>query len=398
MTLAGLTTSNGTQAAKTNPTRWPGASQISAAPMTLFLCGDVMTGRGIDQVLPHPNRPHLYEPYIQDARDYVKLAERRNGPIPQPVNFDYIWGEALQELERVAPDLRIINLETAITTSEEPWPFKGIHYRMHPENIGVLTVAGIDCCALANNHVLDWGYPGLEQTLATLQQANINSAGAGPNASQAKAPVLLPVTGKGRVVIFSFGLTSSGVPARWAAIAKRPGINFLEELSDQAIQQIAETTRTLKQASDVMVASIHWGGNWGYELSPLQARFAHALINEAGIDIVHGHSSHHPKSIEVYRDRLILYGCGDFINDYEGIRGYERYRGDLSLMYFPTLDPATGRLLCLEMTPMRIQRFQLHRASRHDAQWLADMLNREGASLGTGVELKPNHTLVLTWT
>jgi poly-gamma-glutamate capsule biosynthesis protein CapA/YwtB (metallophosphatase superfamily) len=78
-----------------------------------------MTGRGIDQILPYPNNPVVYEPYVKDAREYVRFAEEKNGEIPKPVNFDYIWGDTLNHLERLAPDLRIINLETSITASEE---------------------------------------------------------------------------------------------------------------------------------------------------------------------------------------------------------------------------------------------------------------------------------------
>src|SRR5437899_11862103 len=122
----------------------------------LFLCGDAMTGRGIDQALPHPVSPVLYEPYVRDAQEYVDLAEKANGPIRRPVTFDYIWGDVLQELERAEVNLRIINLETAITSAETPWRGKGIHYRMHPRNIGCLSAARITACALANNHVLDW--------------------------------------------------------------------------------------------------------------------------------------------------------------------------------------------------------------------------------------------------
>jgi poly-gamma-glutamate capsule biosynthesis protein CapA/YwtB (metallophosphatase superfamily) len=50
---------------------------------------------------------------------------------------------------------------------------------------------------------------------------------------------------------------------------------------------------------------------------------AYAFIDTAGIDVIHGHSSHHAKPIEIYRGKLILYGCGDFLNDYEGMRAYE---------------------------------------------------------------------------
>jgi poly-gamma-glutamate synthesis protein (capsule biosynthesis protein) len=128
--------------------------------LTLFLCGDVMTGRGIDQVLPHPGKPQLYEPYIRDARDYVRLAERVNGSVNWPVEPAYPWGAGLAELDRARPDVRIINLETAITVSDRYRP-KGINYRMHPANIDCLMAADVDCCVLANNHVLAgcWCFP-----------------------------------------------------------------------------------------------------------------------------------------------------------------------------------------------------------------------------------------------
>jgi poly-gamma-glutamate capsule biosynthesis protein CapA/YwtB (metallophosphatase superfamily) len=67
---------------------------------------------------------------VHDARDYVALAERASGPIPAPVSWAYIWGDALAEMERAAPDACIVNLETAVTTADAPWPRKGIHYRM----------------------------------------------------------------------------------------------------------------------------------------------------------------------------------------------------------------------------------------------------------------------------
>jgi len=100
----------------------------SAKLITLFLCGDVMTGRGIDQVFPYPSDPVIHEPYLKSARGYVEIAERHNSPIPEPVDFSYIWGEALEEWERKAPDLRIINLETGITKSDDYWKDKDIHY------------------------------------------------------------------------------------------------------------------------------------------------------------------------------------------------------------------------------------------------------------------------------
>lgn len=366
-------------------------------PITLFLCGDVMTGRGIDQVLPHPCTPRLYESYVVDAGEYVALAERVNGPIPKPVEFGYIWGDALGELERIAPDVRIINLETAVTQSDEYWKGKGINYRMHPKNIPSISAAKIDCCVLANNHVLDWGYPGLTETLETLDKAGIISAGAGSNLRQAEAPAIFEITGKGRVVVFSFGSTSSGIPREWAAGKDRAGVNLLENLADSTLRHITKQVQAIKRPGDIVVASIHWGGNWGYQIPREQRAFAHGLIDEAGIDIVHGHSSHHPRGIEVYRDKPIIYGCGDFLNDYEGISGHEAFRDDLCLMYFPTLDPSSGKLVRFDLVPTRIRRFRVNHASEKELHWLKDMLNREGGQFATRVELNEDNTLTLRW-
>ena len=113
--------------------------------VTLFLCGDLMLGRGIDQVLPSPGDPQLYEPYVHSALGYLALAERVNGPIPRPVDLAYVWGDALEELARRHPSLCIVNLETAVTAGGEPWPGKGIHYRLHPGNAPCLKAARVDC-------------------------------------------------------------------------------------------------------------------------------------------------------------------------------------------------------------------------------------------------------------
>ena len=366
-------------------------------PLILFLCGDVMPGRGIDQALPYPCDPRLYELYVQDARHYVELAERANGPIPRPVDFSYIWGDALAELERRAPDVRIINLETAVTRSNDYWRNKGINYRMSPQNLPCLTAAGIDACALANNHVLDWGYTGLDETLEALGEANIKTAGAGRNAAQAAAPVLLETRSAERVIMFSFGSENSGIPSRWAASEDNSGINLLRELSDGIVRRIKEDVKRVKRAGDIAVASIHWGSNWGYAIDPEEREFAHRLIEQAGIDVIHGHSSHHSKGIEVYREKPILYGCGDFLDDYEGIGGYEEFRNDLVLMFFVSMERRTGKLSELKMVPMQIKRFRLYRASEPDARWLGERMNRECAKLGTRVELSADNVLTLKW-
>ena len=161
--------------------------------VTLFLCGDVITGRGVDQILAHPCPPGIQELYVRDARDYVALAEHANGPISRPVDPAYIWGDALAEMERIEPDARIINLETSVTTSDDYWPGKGIHYRMHPRNVDCLTAARVDICVLANNHVLDYGRAGLDETVATLVEARLKVTGAGAAIAQAQEPASVDI-------------------------------------------------------------------------------------------------------------------------------------------------------------------------------------------------------------
>ncbi len=366
-------------------------------PLTLFLCGDVMTGRGIDQVLPHPSDPDLHEPAVRDARTYVELAEDAFGRIRAPVSFDYVWGEALDELRRVGPHVRIVNLETAVTTSDDAWPGKGIHYRMHPENVPVLEAAGVDCCVLANNHVLDWGLAGLRETLETLDAAGIGTVGAGRNADEAAEPWTLERDGGPRIVVLAFGRETSGVSSEWVAGPHRPGVRLLRDLSEESVEEVAEAVRRVGSAEDLVVASIHWGPNWGYRVPRDQRRFARALIDDAGVDVVHGHSSHHPKGIEVHRGRPILYGCGDFVNDYEGISGYERFRDDLVVMYFPAFDPGSGELVRFRMTPLRLRRFRLERPTEEDVAWIRDRMDRECRELGGRVEAGPDGTLELGW-
>ncbi len=372
-------------------------SKLNQFVVTLFMAGDVMTGRGIDQVLPHPGDPRLFEPCVTNARDYVALAEQAQGPIRAPVDFAYLWGAALAELQRSAPDVRLINLETSITSSPDYWPGKGINYRMHPKNLPVLTAAGIDACALANNHVLDWGYAGLAETLATLNKARISCAGAGENLKEAQAPAILDLGEKGRVILVAFGVGSSGIPGSWAATEKRSGVNLLKDLSEKTALVIANHLRSLKRPGDLLVASIHWGGNWDYSIPPNHRSFARRLIDGAGVDVIHGHSSHHALGIEVYRNKPIIYGCGDFINDYEGISGYEQFRGELGLMYFVSIDSATGKLEGLRMVPTRVRNFRINRASAKDTHWLSDTLNREGRALGTRVALQEDGSLQLLW-
>jgi poly-gamma-glutamate synthesis protein (capsule biosynthesis protein) len=210
------------------------------ARTTLFLCGDVMTGRGIDQILMCPSAPEIPESDVHDAREYVRLAERASGRIPRSVDPAYVWGAAPMELRAVCSDARVVNLEVSVTRSAEYWPDKGINYRMHPGNVTCLTAAGIDVCVLANNHALDYGYRGLEETLATLTRAGLKTAGAGRTHRDAQRPAIVERPGGRRVHVFSFGTATSGILPAWSATEDRPGVDVLKDLSDATADAIVE--------------------------------------------------------------------------------------------------------------------------------------------------------------
>jgi poly-gamma-glutamate capsule biosynthesis protein CapA/YwtB (metallophosphatase superfamily) len=365
-----------------------------ATEIRLLLCGDVMPGRGIDQILPEPCEPTLHESYVRDARAYVELAEQRSGPIPRRASPAYPWGDALELLDGLRPDARIVNLETSITRSDEFDRDKGIHYRVSPEDAACLAEARIDACALGNNHVLDWGERGLLDTLDTLDALGIGRCGAGRDLDEALRPAIVELGARGRIAVLSIGGMDAGVPPWWAAGPDRPGVHVATAWDGATLARARRAIEPWRDGRTAIVASLHWGGNWGFAVPPEHRRFARGLI-EAGVHVVHGHSSHHVKGIEVWRGRPILYGCGDLLTDYEGIQGHEAFRGDLGLLYLATLGEA-HELIGLEMLPTRMRRLQLRRADAEAASWLASTLARCGRELGTSVAAV-DARLRLTW-
>jgi len=341
-----------------------------ADAVTVLMGGDVMLGRGVDQILPHPGEPALQEPYVRDARRYVDLARKANGPIDLPVDFTWPWGEVLTLLDDLAPDVRLVNLETTITTGGSFASHKAVHYRMHPDNLPALTAFAPDVCALANNHILDFGRRGLTDTVAALSKAQIQGIGAGADLYAARSPAAVVSGGQHRILIASVATTSSGVAESWAAHRDQPGVWLIRDPSARgAADDVAAAVLAHRCVGDIAIVSVHWGPNWGYGLPLSEIQFAHRLI-DAGVDIVHGHSSHHPRPIEIYRGRPILYGCGDVVDDYEGIGGHESFRSNLRLLYLAAVDPDDGELISLRMIPLHVRQMRLEHASQRDTAWL----------------------------
>lgn len=345
-------------------------------PVRIALAGDVMIARGIDQVMPHSVDPQLREPAVGDARDYVRLAEDASGRIPRDVEPDYVWGDALETLRAFDPHATVVNLETSLTTESSFDPSKAIHYRAHPENATVAAVPPRVVCTLANNHVLDFGAPGLRETLATLHDRGIPACGAGSTVDAARAPATRDRDDT-RVVVFSCCTGDSGVPSGWCAGAQREGVYRIRRLDRDTVADIARAMEDAGGPDSVRVVSIHWGGNWGYAVEAEKRDFAHALADSGAAHLVHGHSSHHPRPVEVYGRAPILYGCGDLVNDYEGIRGHGTYHPELTALYLVSIDAELTGPPRLRIVPFRRRRFRLERASEEDARWLARTLTEE---------------------
>ena len=355
-----------------------------ASSLRLVLGGDLMLGRGIDQCLAHSCDPALHEPLVRDARHYVELAERRHGPIARPMAAADPWGDALAALDALAPDLRLVNLECAITRADRPWPGKAVHYRLHPANVEVLRAARIDACCLANNHILDWGLNGLAETLRSLRLARIASVGAGLSLHQAQGPAQLPLAGGGRLLLFAWALASSGVPSDWAALPDRPGVALLPGIDTGTAKWLARCIRRHRRRGDRVVVSLHWGANWVPVVPEAHRWLARQLIDLADVDVVFGHSSHHPLPLEIHRGRLILYGCGDLINDYEGLPPHAPWRSDLVCLYAVDLDAVSGALQGLTIHPFQLRGFRLRPALASDRALLWRQMGLEVMPAGWG--------------
>lgn len=358
----------------------------------LGFVGDVMLGRGIDAILPHHVDGTIHESYMKHASGYVDLAIQHNGPLNrdelQQRGNNYIWGGDLMTLFRI-PDVMVANLETALTTSNDYAKCKGINYRAHPSNVESLRAFGPDCIVtLANNHVLDWGIKGLKQTILTLDEAQIKHTGAGCSINDAMTPASATVKNM-KVSVVAAGLPSAGVPKQWKAEERKCGVFYIEDSKPTNAKEIIECFQKFDTHEDMIkVVSLHMGPNWNDEIPDAWRDFAHVLI-DFGVDVVVVHSSHHVKGIEVYRNKMISYGLGDFLNDYEGItgQGYESYRQDLTCLYLPRLK-SNGELEQIDIIPCQIKHLKVQRTTnRNDIEWICATLSREGKKLGTCCEI-----------
>ena len=300
--------------------------------ITVALVGDVMLGRGVNETL-RSMRPE--EP----------------------------WGDVLPALS--SADLRIANLECAITGHDRPWTPtpKVFHFRAEPRAVEVLRAARIDACSLANNHTLDFEEQGLLDTLRHLEAAGIRYAGAGRDREEAARPAFLTARTNGTRQVALLAFTDNEPP--FAAGPDRPGTNYLPvSMEPQVLRRVEAAVEQARGAgADVVVFSNHWGPNMVERPNQLFRRFARAVIDR-GADVYYGHSAHVFQGVEIYKGKLILYDAGDFIDDYAV---GERLRNDRSFVFRVSLEGRELRRLQLLPVSLQYARVELARGGEREA-------------------------------
>jgi poly-gamma-glutamate capsule biosynthesis protein CapA/YwtB (metallophosphatase superfamily) len=325
--------------------------------IALGLVGDVMLGRGVDEAL----------------KDY-----RRS---------EKLWGDTLSVLE--AADLRVINLECAITTHENPWSRtpKTFHFRADPSRaVRVLRAARIDACSLANNHTLDFEEEGLLDTLEYLDGAGIRYAGAGRDLEEAARPAILGGPDPEKVALLAF---TDNEPA-FAAGVGRPGTNYLPtSLEPEVLDRVEAAIAGAREAgADTILFSNHWGPNMVERPRDIFRRFARSVVDR-GADVYYGHSAHVFQGVEVYRGKPILYDTGDFIDDYAVD---DRLRNDRSFVFLVSVEG--GEFRRLKLFPVVLSFAQTRLATGGERQEILRRMERLSAELGTRL-LRREGALVL---
>ena len=318
---------------------------------TLALTGDVMLGRGVNETLPtaRPEEP---------------------------------WGDVLPLLD--AADLRIINLECAITEHKQPWSLtpKVFHFRADPAATEVLKAARVDACSLANNHTLDFEERGLLDTLRHLERAGIRYAGAGRDAEEAARPALL----EGGVALVAF--TDNEPP--FAAGPNRPGTNYLSvSLESEVLRRVEVAVGAAREAgARTIVFSNHWGPNMVQRPRENFRRFARAVVDR-GVDLYYGHSAHLFQGVEIYHGKPILYDTGDFIDDYAVD---PKVRNDRSFLFRVSVQDGDFRRLELFPVVLPYARVELARGAEREI--ILDRMVDLSAEMGTAFDRREDRLVL----
>ena len=361
--------------------------------MQILFAGDVMLGRLVNKVLAN-------------------------------AQFTYVWGDTIDIIKRA--DFSLINLECPVSSKGKEWnkTFKVFHFRANLDAIQVLNSASIDYVSLANNHILDYDIEALLDTLDILDKNNISHSGAGRNLKEAMKPAIIEKKlkpkpsnnhdsyynvdneevnnndSKNTIRIGLISLTDN--EPDWEAKYDQAGINYIPTAldPDRYYYRLQNYIENAKKQSDLVIVSSHVGPHFRETPSMKYVNFAHKII-DFGADIYWGHSNHMPQGIEIYKhndnNKIILYDCGDFIDDYAID---SNYRNDLSFIFLlhflmdknhklSNNNSNNGNILLqnsmIELIPTKISNFMVNTipVDDNDADLIIKRMAKRCSSLGT---------------
>jgi poly-gamma-glutamate capsule biosynthesis protein CapA/YwtB (metallophosphatase superfamily) len=213
-------------------------------------------------------------------------------------------------LQRLAPifhgaDLAMVNCEGALSDHG-----RQVGSNRTPERFAIsMRNSGIGLVNLANNHTFDAEERGFLDTLRALSLAGIAHVGGGTDLADARKPVIVERNG---IKLGFLGYTQfNNIGESAFAADGRPGMVPMDPFL------IKEDIRKLRTQVDYVMVAIHWATSRSAEVSPENRAFAHSLI-DAGADVILGHHPPHPKGIEVYHGKVILYAPSNVLRGHNG--------------------------------------------------------------------------------
>lgn len=286
---------------------------------------------------------------------------------------EHPWGETLPILR--SADAVVCNLECVLADRGRPQPGKTFTFRADAAHVGVLAAGHVTAVSLANNHALDYGPDALAECLEVLDAHGIAHAGAGRALDEAQRPALFDAGGTRMALI-----ACTDNEPDWAAGPHRPGIYHVPiAVGDRRFAELCELVSAAQPDTDVVVVSVHWGPNWGYEPPVDHIDAARALI-DAGAGVVFGHSPHVFRGIGMHRGRPVLFSAGDFVDDY-AVDPVER--NDQSFMF--VVEYAAGGFESLMLIPTIIHDYQATLAAGVVRTEIEQKMQRLCAALGTAL-------------
>jgi poly-gamma-glutamate synthesis protein (capsule biosynthesis protein) len=205
-----------------------------------------------------------------------------------------------------APDVAVVNLESAVTdrgTAQD----KQYVFRAPAVALTALAAAGVDTATAANNHGLDYGAEGLEDTLAAEQSTGFDLIGIGHNGAEAYAPHRMEVNGQRIAAIAATQVLDEQFIGTWTATDTQAGL-----ASAKDVDRLVAAVAAARLDSDTLVVFLHWGVEGETCPSPTQQTLAQQLV-DAGADIVVGSHAHRQEGAGRLGNAFVDYGLGNFV-------------------------------------------------------------------------------------